>query len=718
MASRRTLIVERLEDRCVPATWGNPWPDAPHLTLSFAPDGTQVGDRTSVLFQSLNPYSSSSAWQLAILRAFQTWAVNANVNVSAVPDGGQPFGTQGAIQGDPRFGDVRLAAFAMDANGATGNDVLAIASPFEVAGGTWSGDVKLNTAYTFGTGGAGQYDLYTILLHEAGHVFGLEHSADPASIMYEDYLGARTGLSAGDVAALQSLYGARTPDAFEGSTGNNQRSAAASLNLLSNSGGILSLQADADVTTNQDVDWYKFTTLLNTGAVTLQLKTSGISSLAPRVTVYNSAGAVVASAISTNPFNGDLSLRLNGVSLLSTYYVKVEGSRSDAFGIGGYQLKVNELAIINPLTGAVANVVQNTTTTLLNVDLHTNDTFLTALNLGQLLQKGDSRFAYVFKGSISDSRDVDFYRFTTPSATGPAANVLTAMIWGLDPNGLYPKVIVYDANQNVVAASVLVNEAGSYTIQIPNAVAGATYYVEALASNPQGTHNVGNYFLGIDFSTKAVSLQTFASSTLDASTPQAFGTLAVVETQLLHLVLSADTHDGRTGRRHRYHERISAQGHLHRPVRGRGQERGDAAAVDVHPQRPGADGPGRPPAGRPHGSAARQLDLQLLLGPDQHLLAQPVAGLHFRVQFVLQRQHVDLVEFGIDLLVVEFRLLLHERLVVVLVLRLRVTGPLQQPVVVIGPRCSDSPLTDIWLTVKSFFCWQPPPGVLHFTRVG
>jgi hypothetical protein len=44
---RPSLRVEVLEDRCVPATWGNPWPDANHLTLSFAPDGTQVGNNTS-----------------------------------------------------------------------------------------------------------------------------------------------------------------------------------------------------------------------------------------------------------------------------------------------------------------------------------------------------------------------------------------------------------------------------------------------------------------------------------------------------------------------------------------------------------------------------------------------------------------------------------------------------------------------------------------------
>ena len=43
MKRSRQPQLETLEDRTVPVTWGNPWPDALHLTLSFAPDGTNIG---------------------------------------------------------------------------------------------------------------------------------------------------------------------------------------------------------------------------------------------------------------------------------------------------------------------------------------------------------------------------------------------------------------------------------------------------------------------------------------------------------------------------------------------------------------------------------------------------------------------------------------------------------------------------------------------------
>src|SRR5205814_1535882 len=110
-------------------------------------------------------------------------------------------------------------------------------SAFDAAAGTYSGDVKLNSKLKFGVVGGGQYDLFTVLLHEAGHALGLGDSTDPTSAMYGQYLGPCTGLSAGDISALQALYGVRVPDANEGTTGNDTFATATSLNLLTNPDG-------------------------------------------------------------------------------------------------------------------------------------------------------------------------------------------------------------------------------------------------------------------------------------------------------------------------------------------------------------------------------------------------------------------------------------------------------------------------------------------------
>ncbi|MCI0456804.1 MAG: hypothetical protein L0Z62_07485, partial [Gemmataceae bacterium] len=143
------LTVEQLEDRCVPATWGNPWADPGHLTVSFAPDGTPVGNLPSELYRELNALAPTHRWQTDMLRALQTWAVHANINIGLVGDSGAAFGTPGLPQGDPRFGDIRLAAYPM--LGAE----MAIASPYDPTAGTWGGDIKLNSAGTFSLGGAG-----------------------------------------------------------------------------------------------------------------------------------------------------------------------------------------------------------------------------------------------------------------------------------------------------------------------------------------------------------------------------------------------------------------------------------------------------------------------------------------------------------------------------------------------------------------------------------
>src|SRR6516225_4186076 len=101
MPVARPLVLEPLEDRICPALYGVAWPDARHLTISFAPDGTNVGGTASNLFAEMNLPGSSGTWQNTILRAFQTWASVAEINFTVVTDGGEPFGAPGAVQSDP-----------------------------------------------------------------------------------------------------------------------------------------------------------------------------------------------------------------------------------------------------------------------------------------------------------------------------------------------------------------------------------------------------------------------------------------------------------------------------------------------------------------------------------------------------------------------------------------------------------------------------------------
>ena len=215
---------QQLEDRTLPhAAFGVPWADPGHLTLSFAPDGTATPLGGSSLYQTLTSADPTGAWQREILRAFQSWAAVTNVNVGLVPDSGLPFGSSGAVQGDGRFGDVRVGAAPLSAG------VVASASPFSWTGTTFSGDLLFNSTRLFGIGNCpGSYDVFSIAAHEAGHALGLDHSDAAGSVMNEAY-SYHTGLSAGDVANIQALYGARAPDRYDAAGGNDTAAQAAAI---------------------------------------------------------------------------------------------------------------------------------------------------------------------------------------------------------------------------------------------------------------------------------------------------------------------------------------------------------------------------------------------------------------------------------------------------------------------------------------------------------
>src|SRR5262249_10731228 len=213
MAMRWTPLprVEQLEDRTTPANFGFPWPNPGQITVSFVPDGTSLTGSwatdtgavsavgQSAFFSAMNGNIPVAVWQGEILRALQTWAAEVNINLVVVPDSGDPFGTTGIQQGDPRFGDIRIGAAPLSAS------ILAMSVPYSLSGGTWVGDIIFNTNYQFSTGGAAGYDLYTAALQEAGHVFGVGNSPSTDSVMYENYIAPRQCLGSLDRNVIHSL---------------------------------------------------------------------------------------------------------------------------------------------------------------------------------------------------------------------------------------------------------------------------------------------------------------------------------------------------------------------------------------------------------------------------------------------------------------------------------------------------------------------------------
>ena len=99
--SRRSQIrsqpqLESLESRTVLySATGNVWPNPALITISFMPDGTNLGGVvTSNLFSTFNSKSSlAGKWQNVILQAAQVWAQQTNINFAVVPDNGAAEGS-------------------------------------------------------------------------------------------------------------------------------------------------------------------------------------------------------------------------------------------------------------------------------------------------------------------------------------------------------------------------------------------------------------------------------------------------------------------------------------------------------------------------------------------------------------------------------------------------------------------------------------------------
>ena len=337
--------IEQLEDRVLLyADSGNVWWHPELITISFVPDGTDLGGVTSNLISTFDGNPNLVGWRDEILRAAQTWAAATDVNFVLVSDSGAAIGSGSYQQGSTTIGDIRIGGYNF------GNSTLAEAAyPPPVNNYSVAGDIAFNTGTAFNIGTT--YDLFTVAAHEIGHALGLGHSTTSAAQMYPTYNTIKTSLNSDDQNGIRHIYSndnARGLDRYDKPSTNNTWGDASNITgplVRSKKWAIID---NLDITSTSDVDYYKVSIPSWAGnTLTVRVQSTGLSMLAPKVTLYNGSGSVLSTA--TGASSSTLTVSTSGIQNNDWYYIRVEGANGTVFGTGAYGLTLDLGASSTPV---------------------------------------------------------------------------------------------------------------------------------------------------------------------------------------------------------------------------------------------------------------------------------------------------------------------------------------------------------------------------------
>ncbi|MEZ6063493.1 MAG: matrixin family metalloprotease [Planctomycetaceae bacterium] len=517
--------------------------DAPtEVTFSVAPDGTEISGKLSSFHAAFAGVGTPEELNAVIFEAFQTWTQHANVNVGRVSDAGQAFGVPGPAQHDDRFGDIRIGAIPMS------SEVLAVSVPHDgLTAGTWGGDIVLNSEFQ----PESLQQFRAVVLHEVGHVLGLEHSLDPQSVMYahnDPTISQQP--TADDIANLVALYGQRI-GAEDAARPNDAINRATSMRDGSFE-GTYPLVRYGDVSTDSDIDYFRLDPVdLYNGPVTVHLITDGVSLLQGKLTVVDRGGNLIATATASQP-GGDVTISLPTLGD-KRCYLRVEGAAPE-FATGRYLLVavfdgVSTVGIeaIGPeakrdlsflTTDAVGELLTSQQLPVFEDDLHLNDTLGTATTLQTI--PGRVEFtAYEYHATISDQTDADFYRIRSPRAE-VGASVLTVTVRVSERQTLIPDLQVLNAAGTVLRSQVIANGGGLYTIQVTGIVSDRRYFIRVGGAENSARYRTGNYELSAAFGTTEVQQFEFLNGRVSAESSERYMEMDLQLTTLVSYALKTE----------------------------------------------------------------------------------------------------------------------------------------------------------------------------------
>ena len=472
--------LELLESRVVLySATGNAWMNPAVITISFVPDGTNLGGVTSNLMGTFNSNANlAGKWENVILKAAQSWAQQSNINFVVVPDAGAASGGGNDQEGDPGMGDIRIGGYNF------GNSTLAWSyQPPPVNNFSLAGDITFNTGMPFNIGST--YDLFTVAAHEFGHALGLgESSTSSTDIMYPTYTGQKTVLAADDIAGIQSIYSAnrpRTPD-YYGAL-NSSFLTAANLDSQINSTALTALTPNLDIATAGQTEFFSVDAPAKTsGSFEVTTQSLGLSLLAPKMTVYAAnMTTVLGSANGAGQYGMNLTVTVPNATAGERFYVEVQGATNPAMGTGDYALGMSFNGSAPPKEASRIIAYAN------GSPLHSGG------GSPNQVEPGDDVLVGAAPTIMGISPD------TGASDCDGITNANRIIISGIAPGN--ETILVY-SNGTLIGATAADNS-GNWTFDnTRTALADGTYTLTATASDPYGNVSAASYPYGVTIDTR------------------------------------------------------------------------------------------------------------------------------------------------------------------------------------------------------------------------
>ena len=209
-------------------------------------------------------------------------------------------------------------------------------------GGTDAGDILLNSSINWQINS--NYDLMTVMAHEFGHALGLGDVSTPDKPLSGDVRELRRNQPGAHRRRHGRYRGRRRGPPVRRLQCRRQTQHHVHDRLEHHSGSFGSnaqpRSRRLDITTGGDSEWFYVTVpATTTGTMNVTVQSSNLSSLSPKLMVYNSSLGLVGQGSAANSMGATVSVSTS-VAANQGYYIKVLAAPATA-PIGGYGLLVN-----------------------------------------------------------------------------------------------------------------------------------------------------------------------------------------------------------------------------------------------------------------------------------------------------------------------------------------------------------------------------------------